>query len=140
VHSFPASPCAAVHLATTPPGLFIPLLGLAMPHHKRSRAQEAPHFHNTSSCLPLLVINKISMSCCGGKCGCGSSCSCGSGCTGCGSMYPDVEATAGATMVIASATNKASSGGFEAAAEGGSCDCNTCKCGTSCGCSCCSCN
>nr|CAB3459951.1 unnamed protein product [Digitaria exilis] len=80
------------------------------------------------------------MSCCGGKCGCGSSCSCGSSCNGCGGRSADVEATSTTTMVMTAATNKASSGGFEAAMEGGSCDCNTCKCGTSCGCSCCSCN
>ncbi|KAL6624803.1 hypothetical protein ACP70R_032124 [Stipagrostis hirtigluma subsp. patula] len=74
-------------------------------------------------------------SCCAGKCKCGTNCGCGSGCNGCG-MYPDVEATAAATtMVIVGATNKASSGGFEAAAEG--CGCGTCKCATSCGCSCC---
>ncbi|AQK79401.1 Metallothionein-like protein 2C [Zea mays] len=81
-------------------------------------------------------------SCCGGKCGCGSSCSCGSGCNGCG-MYPDVETAATSsvkTTVLAAPTTKASAGGFEAATEGGGCDCNTCKCGTSCGCSCCSCN
>jgi hypothetical protein len=43
-------------------------------------------------------------------------------------------------MVLAAPTTKASAGGFEAATEGGGCDCNTCKCGTSCGCACCSCN
>ncbi|KAJ1261233.1 hypothetical protein BS78_09G012900 [Paspalum vaginatum] len=81
------------------------------------------------------------MSCCGGNCGCGSGCSCGSGCGGC-KMFPDVETApaAATTMVIASATNKGTSVGFEAATEAGGCDCTKCSCGTSCGCSCCSCN
>ena len=80
------------------------------------------------------------MSCCGGNCGCGSGCKCGSGCGGC-KMFPDVEATATTkTMIIAAATHKGTSGGFEMATENGGCDCTTCKCGTSCGCSCCNCN
>nr|ACG26628.1 metallothionein-like protein type 2 [Zea mays] len=69
------------------------------------------------------------MSCSSGKCDCGSSCSCGSSCN-CSIK----------TTVLAAPTTKASAGGFEAATEGGGCDCNTCNCGTSCGCSCCSCN
>ncbi|RLM98053.1 metallothionein-like protein 2C [Panicum miliaceum] len=117
--------------------IYTPPLALAIPHHKRSRAQEAPHLLQHQL---LLVINKISMSCCGGNCGCGSGCKCGGGCGGC-KMFPDVEAASTTTtMVIAAASSKASSGGFEAATESGGCDCNTCKCGTSCGCSCCSCN
>jgi len=122
-----------------PPGLFIPrcppspFLITSEAEHKH---QEAPHLLQHQF---LLVINRISMSCCGGNCGCGAGCKCTS-CTGC-KMFPDVEATsATTTMVIAAATSKASSGGFEAAMESGGCDCNTCKCGTSCGCSCCSCN
>ncbi|KQK07979.1 metallothionein-like protein 2C [Brachypodium distachyon] len=84
------------------------------------------------------------MSCCGGNCGCGAGCKCGNGCGGC-KMFPDVEASAGATMttvVMATATHKGSSGGLEMAGgeESGGCDCTTCKCGTACGCSCCTCN
>ncbi|CAD6334879.1 unnamed protein product [Miscanthus lutarioriparius] len=82
------------------------------------------------------------MSCCNGNCGCGSGCQCGNGCGGC-KMSPDMETTATVgikPMVLAAPTTKASAGGFEAATEGGGCDCNTCKCGTSCGCTCCSCN
>ncbi|AQK79403.1 metallothionein-like protein type 2 [Zea mays] len=80
------------------------------------------------------------MSCSSGKCDCGSSCSCGSSCN---CMSPNVETAAASsikTTVLAAPTTKASAGGFEAATEGGGCDCNTCNCGTSCGCSCCSCN
>ncbi|XP_015692882.2 metallothionein-like protein 2C [Oryza brachyantha] len=85
------------------------------------------------------------MSCCSGNCGCGSGCQCGNGCGGC-KMFPDVEATATTktAFVLAAASNKASSGGLEMAAESGEnggCGCSTCKCGTTCsGCTCCSCN
>ncbi|KAL5660336.1 hypothetical protein ACJX0J_027461, partial [Zea mays] len=44
-------------------------------------------------------------------------------------MYPDVETAATSsvkTTVLAAPTTKASAGGFEAATEGGGCDCNTC--------------
>ncbi|KAK8456754.1 hypothetical protein SEVIR_3G065500v4 [Setaria viridis] len=129
-----------MHLAHHAAGpIYTPCSPLAIPHHKRSRAQEAL-LHLLQAPVPASLLVIISMSCCGGNCGCGAGCKCGGGCGGC-KMFPDVEAASTTTtMVIAAATNKASSGGFEAAAEAGGCDCNTCKCGTSCGCSCCSCN
>jgi len=50
--SRPFFPGIAVHLAATPPGLFIPLPGLAIPHHKRSRAQATRSTTPSSAPVP----------------------------------------------------------------------------------------
>ena len=65
----------------TPPGLFIPLRSpppFLITSEAEHKHQEAPHLLQHQF---LLVINRISMSCCGGNCGCGAGCKCTS-CTG----------------------------------------------------------
>ena len=77
VHSFRASPCTSplrrwAYLYPCPAS---PFLITSEAEHKQ---QEAPHLLQRQF---LLVINRISMSCCGGNCGCGAGCKCTS-CTG----------------------------------------------------------
>ena len=50
--SRPFFPGIAVHLAATPLGLFISLPGLAIPHHKRSRAQASRSTTPSSAPVP----------------------------------------------------------------------------------------
>ncbi|KAI3760486.1 hypothetical protein L1987_50881 [Smallanthus sonchifolius] len=109
-------------------------------HHENpiySTHHRPQQHHQPSVISSIRSPNHSIMSCCSGKCGCGSSCSCGSGCNGCG-MYPDVEKSATAAMIVDGVAPKPMYGEESESsfvAEGG----HGCKCGDNCKCNPCNC-